>query len=124
MKKGVDFNLDKNIELADAFDEFVDNNEWGFDTEQMLIELSARIRRTTKHLEFWLKKYVENKAEEEPLENSYLATCARCECLHEQKLRDVLSTLTDCVYAFNNGHTDVFEGVYCHDCEEVLSDFS
>ena len=125
MKKGVDFNLGRNIELADAFDEFVDDNEWGIDTEDMLVELSLRIRRTTRHLEFWLEKYMENnKEDKETLENTYLATCTRCDCLHEQKLKDVLGRLTDCVYAFNNGHTDIFEGVYCFDCEEVLSDFS
>lgn len=124
MKKGVDFNLGRNIELADAFDDFVDENEWGYDTENMLIELSARIRRTTRHLEFWLSKHMEKKVEKEPLENSFLATCTRCDCLHEQKLKDVLGRLTHCVDAFNNGHTDVFDGLHCYECEEVLSDFS
>ena len=122
MKKGVDFNLQRNIDLADAFDEFVDDNEWGLDTEKMLVELSERIRRTTRHLEHWIEKYAAD--ETDPLENAYLATCTRCDRLHKQRLRDVLSDLTHCVYAFNNGHTDVFEGVYCVDCEEVLSDFS
>lgn len=54
--KKADFDLRENMELARTLKEHANNRECPEDVRKLMLAASARLVRTTKHLEFWLEK--------------------------------------------------------------------
>jgi|HigsolmetaAR203D_1030402.scaffolds.fasta_scaffold16133_6 hypothetical protein len=51
-----DFDLRDNLRLADELERFVQENEWGREAEELLTSAIFALRRTTRHLDFWLTR--------------------------------------------------------------------